>query len=62
MLRVYLLLSDGMGSSCGRVDLQGVILLLMMFAASSFATDAKFRGGVIMSRRLPGYIYDVSCT
>ena len=53
-----------MGRSCGRESLQGtaMILLLVVFVASSFATDADFRGGVIMSRRRPGYVYDVSCT
>ena len=54
-----------MGRSCGRESLQGtaiMILLLAVFVASSFATDADFRGGVIMSRRRPGYAYDVSCT
>lgn len=51
-----------MGSLWGRESLQGTILLLAVIVASSFATDADFRGGVIMSRRRPGDFSDVSCT
>ena len=49
----------------GRGSLQGAglhvgFLLLLVFAASTFAMDAKFRGGVIMSRRRPGFNHMVS--